>query len=121
MARVAAAGAALALAAVALSGCGVGGAVTQARQACVHIKVALALQTQSEAKGISAAQRTHLETEALTELLKATPLAAAATSADGTWNPLQTTLEEANRVPLQYEAPALTRMCQVANSATPIL
>ena len=121
MARLRTAGVALAIATLSLSGCGVGGAVTDARHACVHIKAALALETQSEAKGLSATVRNQFKTKALTELLKATPLAAAATSADGTWNPLQTTLQEANRVPLQYEAPALTRLCQIANSSTPIL
>jgi len=121
MARLGTAGVALAITALALSGCGVGGAVTQARAACVHVKAALAIQAQSEAKGLTAAQRSQLQTKALTELIKATPLAAAATTADGTWNPLQTTLQEANRVPLQLEAPALTRLCQIANSSTPIL
>ncbi len=121
MARLGLAGVTLAVAALALSGCGVGGAVADARRSCVHVKAALALQTQSAAKGLTTSQRQALQTRALTELLKATPLAAAATSADGTWNPLQTTLQEANRVPLQYEAPALTRLCQIANSSTPIL
>ena len=57
----------------------------------------------------------------MSELLKATPAAAAATSADGSWNALMTTINEAERVPLAQLVPALTRLCQVANSATPYL
>ncbi|NNN01695.1 MAG: hypothetical protein HKL86_07695 [Acidimicrobiaceae bacterium] len=57
----------------------------------------------------------------MSELLKATPAAAAATSADGSWNPLMTTINEAERVPLAQLVPALTRLCQVANSSTPYL
>jgi hypothetical protein len=89
--------------------------------ACRFIATAITLQHRSDQSGLSASTVAQLRNQALSELLHATPLAAAATSADGSWNPLQTTLEEANRVPLQFEIPALTRLCQVANSATPYL
>ena len=39
----------------------------------------------------------------MSELLKATPSAAAATSADGSWNPLMTTINEAERVPMNID------------------
>jgi hypothetical protein len=112
---------AIALTTFGLSACGVGAGVSQARAACTYVTKALKLQHESVAKGVTAAQRASLETQALNLLLRAQGDAAAATSADGSWNPLQTTIEEANRVPLQFEVPALTRICQVANSSSPYL
>jgi hypothetical protein len=55
------------------------------------------------------------------ELLKGSSAAAAATAADGSWNALQTTIQESERVPLSDLVPALTRLCQVANSSSPYL
>lgn len=112
---------ALLVASVALSSCGVGGAVDQARASCRLVDRALKLQAQSEAPGLPTAKRTALQADAMSELLKATPAAAAATSADGSWNALMTTINEAERVPLTQLVPALTRLCQVANSSTPYL
>ena len=40
---------------------------------------------------------------------------------DGSWNPLQTTINESERVPLTDLVPALTRLCKVANSQSPYL
>ena len=57
----------------------------------------------------------------MSALLKATPPAAAATSLDGSWNPLMTTINEAERVPLENLVPSLTRLCKVADSTTPYL
>ncbi|HEY5437391.1 MAG TPA: hypothetical protein VIJ99_00655 [Acidimicrobiales bacterium] len=113
--------AALAVAGVTLSSCGTGSAVSDARNSCRMVKQALALQAQSEVAGISAASRTTLEGKAMNELLKATPMAAAATSADGSWNALMTTINESERVPLQNLVPALTRLCKVADSSSPYL
>lgn len=104
-----------------LGSCGVGGAVADARQSCRGVRAALALQKKSEQPGISASQRSEFQAGAMSALLKATPSAAAATSIDGSWNPLMTTINEAERVPLSDLAPALTRLCQVADSATPYL
>jgi hypothetical protein len=55
------------------------------------------------------------------ELLKGSSAAAAATSSDGSWNALMTTIAEAERVPLQDLVPALRRLCQVADSSSPYL
>lgn len=82
---------------------------------------ALALQAQSEVAGISASSRATLQGKAMNELLKATPMAAAATSADGSWNALMTTINESERVPLQNLVPSLTRLCKVADSTSPYL
>lgn len=113
--------ASLSIGALVLSACGTGAAVTDARTACGFISKAIAIEHRSLRPGITKAAQTALSNAALSELLHATPYSAAATSADGSWNPLQTTLEEANRVPLRFEVPALTRLCQVANSQTPYL
>ncbi len=123
MARVRRASVAVTLlaAGLTLSSCGSGGAVAQARLSCGFVGRALHLQAQSEASGLTTAQREKLRADAMSELLKGTQAAANATSLDGSWNPLQTTINEAERVPLQDLVPALTRLCKVANSSTPYL
>jgi hypothetical protein len=113
--------ASLTLASVVLASCGAGGAVADARHSCVDVKLALALQLESEQPGLSARQQNALQAKALSRLLKATPSAAAATSADGTWNPLMTTINEAERVPLVDLVASLTRLCKVADSKSPYL
>jgi hypothetical protein len=113
--------AALLASALLLSSCGTGGAVADARSSCRDVARALATQQRSRAPGLSPARRIDLENLALAQLLKATPAAAAATSIDGSWNALMTTINEAERVPLANLVPALTRLCAVANSSTPYL
>ena len=111
----------LSVASVALSSCGTGGAVADARLSCQSVHQALALQAHSEIPGITASRRSALQADAMSALLKATPAASAATSIDGSWNPLMTTINEAERVPLQDLVASLTRLCQVADSSTPYL
>ncbi len=111
----------LAIGGLSLSACGSNGAVADARRACQNVAAALRLQHQSEKLGITAAQRAHLQQRALSVLLAATSAAAAATSVDGSWNPLMTTIGEAQRVPIVNLKASLTRLCQVANSSTPYL
>jgi hypothetical protein len=112
---------ALVLASVVLSSCGTNGAVADARASCVLVKRALTLQSESEAPSLTATRRNSLEGQAMSELLKATPKAADATSIDGSWNALMTTINESERVPLKNLVPSLTRLCKVADSATPYL
>jgi hypothetical protein len=112
---------ALVLASVVLASCGTSGAVTDARASCVLVKRAIALEKQSEAPSLGAAQRTTLEGEAMSALLRATPKAADATSIDGSWNALMTTINESERVPLKSLVPSLTRLCNVADSRSPYL
>jgi hypothetical protein len=107
------------LAGVLLSSCGEGGAVTDARTSCRFVHKAIALQDQSNAAGVSASRKAQLQADALSELLKGTQSAANATSADGSWNVLQTTINEAERVPLTNLIPALQNICKVANSSSP--
>lgn len=79
------------------------------------------LEVRSNEPGLSASRRAALEDRALATLLKGTPGAARATSQDGSWNPLMTTINEAERVPLVDLVPTLRRMCRVADSSTPYL
>jgi len=111
----------IALAAVGLSACGTGGAVAEARASCRDVHRALAIERRSQAPGLDAARREALANAAMAELLRGTPAAAAATSADGSWNPLMTTINEAERVPLRDLVPALTRLCALADSKEPYM
>ncbi len=119
--RAALVAAALLSAALGLSACGTGGAVADARASCVYVHHALALQARSRAPGLSGARRAALQSRAVAVLLKGTPAAARATSSDGSWNPLMTTINEAERVPLEDLVATLTRMCSIADSSTPYL
>lgn len=111
----------LVLAGSLLSACGSGGAVTDARLSCRYVHSALTLYGHSLDPTLGATSRSRLLARSLSELLRATPAAAAATSIDGSWNPLMTTINEAERVPLPELIPALRRLCGVANSSTPYL
>jgi len=112
---------AILVAGLTLSACGSGAAVANARLACKQVAVALATQKKSEVPGLSTAQVDNLQSLALAQLQKASSFAATATTSDGSWNTLQTAINESNRVPLKYLTASLTRLCQVANSDTPYL
>ena len=109
------------VAALGLSACGTGGAVADARASCVYVHRALALQARSSAPGLTTARRAALQSRAVAVLLRGTPAAARATSTDGSWNPLMTTINEAERVPFGDLVATLTRMCAIADSSTPYL
>jgi hypothetical protein len=121
LARLASVLATLTVASALLSACGSSGAIADVRRSCVDVKAALAIERQSEQPGISAHRRSTLQANALSQLLKATPSAAAATSIDGSWNPLMTTINEAERVPVSHLVDSLTRLCKVADSPNPYL
>jgi hypothetical protein len=104
-----------------LASCASSSAVADVRHSCVNVKRALALEKQSEQPGLSTTQQRQLQARALSQLLKATPSAAAATSLDGSWNPLMTTINEAERVPIAHLVASLTRLCKVADSSSPYL
>jgi len=93
--------------------------VSEARKACGFVGEALKISKQAQAA--TGAEQTRLANNAMATLIRATPFAARATSADGQWNALQTTIGEAQRVPITDLAPSLRRICQVANSASPYL
>ena len=104
-----------------LSACGTSSAVSQARSACSYVGRALHEYRQSQQPSEPSAVRAALASRALATLLRATPYAASATSADGGWNPLMTTINEAERVPLRYLVASLTSLCAIADSPDPYL
>ncbi len=112
---------AVAVASLSLSACGTGGAVASARAACTYVHRAISLEREAQSPGITSARAATLHARAVATLIAGTADAAAATSADGSWNPLMTTINEAERVPFANLVPALTRLCQVADSSTPYL
>ena len=106
---------------IVLSSCGSGGAVSDARASCRSVHAALVVEKKSQQPGLTSSQQSQFQAQAMSDLLKATQPAADATSLDGSWNPLMTTINEAERVPLQNLVPALTRLCKVADSTSPYL
>ena len=85
---------ALLVAGLTLSACGSGAAIANARLACKQVAVALATQKKSEAPGLSTTQVDALQSLALAQLQKASSFAATATTSDGSWNALQTAINE---------------------------
>jgi hypothetical protein len=104
-----------------LASCGNASATSDVRHSCVYVKHALSIEAHSQQPGLTSQRRNELENDAISELLKATPSAAAATSIDGSWGPLMTTINEAERVPISNLAAALTRLCRIADSQTPYI
>ncbi|MGH3732355.1 MAG: hypothetical protein ACRDVC_03130 [Acidimicrobiales bacterium] len=121
LARLAGVLVALTVSSALLASCGTGNATTDARHSCVFVKRALVLERESQQPGATSAHRNKLEASAMSELLKGTPSAAAATSIDGSWNPLMTTINEAERVPMPDLEASLTRLCRIADSQTPYI
>lgn len=119
-ARVAALSLALGAVTVGASACSSGDALGRGRSACNWVDTSIATLHAIPANA-TAAQRQRQTLLAQTQLLRALPDAAAATSADGGYNALQTNIQEANRVPESYLVPALVAMCKVINSSTPYL
>jgi hypothetical protein len=102
--------------ALGLSACGGAGGQQLAQQACVHVHRSVAEWRQSLAAGLTTAQVTALRNKADRELLAAMPLAAAATSADGTWNSLQTAISENSTIDEGHLVPSLDAQCAVADT-----
>ncbi len=91
------------------SACGGGGAAL-ADQACAHVQRSLELYASAKhARNPTVAN--HERRAALTELRLALGPAARAGSAGGTYQALQATLEESNRVPESYLVDALSAQC----------
>ncbi len=107
-----------ALGSLALASCGDQSALSLAREACVHVHRSIheydtALQEEGNA------QRVRDLRAATIDLQKAEPLAASATSADGRWNALMTTLSEFGQVDEGHLIQALQAQCAVADSNQP--
>ena len=112
----------LALGAVALgaSACSNGTALSDGRSACHWVTKSVST-LQAIPNDATAAQRQSHTLLAQSQLLRALPYAANATSADGSYNALMTNIQEADRVPESYLVPAFVAMCKVINSPTPYL
>ena len=117
------AGAALAVGVVAsltalLSGCSQQDALALARQACGHVARSVRLYDEGVTSPVRATARQDLQA-ANNQLQDAEPLAAAATSDNGEWNALMTTLQEIGRVDEGHLLVALKAQCAVANTPGP--
>ncbi|MEI8051900.1 MAG: hypothetical protein WCI12_10760 [Actinomycetes bacterium] len=108
------------VAGIALSACGNGAAISQAKIACDRIDHSIRdLQRATAKEGTP--EGAILKAKAQSELLSALAPAAAATSADGSFNALMTTISEAGRVPEALLVDALAAQCKVVKSNTPYL
>jgi hypothetical protein len=99
-----------------LSACGQQSGLDLARQACVHVNRSVHDFELSLAVGTSTTDAAQLRHTADVELRAALPLAAAATSDDGSWNSLMTTISESATVDESHLVPALTAQCRVAST-----
>ena len=99
-----------------LAGCGQQDGMSLARQACVHVRLSVHDFELSTRPGTSIQNGDHLRTEADEELRAALPLAAAATSDDGSLNSLMTTISEGATVDEAHLIPALKGQCALVNT-----
>jgi hypothetical protein len=111
----------LAATSVTLASCSHGAAVSEARQACAQVAVALATYRSSQAPGLSPTEVAALEARAQDQLVRALGSGGRANSADGSYGALMTNIQEASRVPIRLLVPALTRQCAQIRSAAPYL
>jgi hypothetical protein len=99
-----------------LSACGNQGGQALAQQACVHVHRSVTDYLDSTRVGTAPATVAHLQEEADQQLRAALPLAAAANSADGSWNSLMTTISESATVDEGHLLPSLRAQCVVADT-----
>jgi hypothetical protein len=104
--------------AVSLAACGggAGGGLSLARQACAHVERSITDYEAASRTGVPTATATSLLNQADRELRDALPLAAAATSDDGSWNSLMTTISEGAVVDEGHLVPALRATCASADA-----
>jgi hypothetical protein len=99
-----------------LSACGQQDGINLAQQACVHVRLSVRDYELSTKSTTSAAAVTRLRSEADVELRAALPLAAAATSDDGSLNSLMTTISESATVDEAHLIPALKGQCAMVDT-----
>jgi len=102
-------------AAFGLTACGQSG-LDLARQACVHVEHSLHDYALSSQPGLNASQVASYRGRADFQLRAALPLAAKASSADGSWNSLMTTISEGATVDEAHLEPALKAQCAAADT-----
>jgi hypothetical protein len=94
-----------------LSACGQSGQAL-AQQACTHVDRSVRDYEASTKANVAASEAARLRTQASAELRAALPLAADATSADGSMNALMTTISEGATVDEGHLVPALKSQCK---------
>jgi hypothetical protein len=114
--RFLAVAAALVGTALGLSACGGQGGQALAQQACVHVRRSVADYVLSTRSGTAPAAVAQLQDKADQELRAALPLAAAANSADGSWNSLMTVISEGATIDEGHLLPSLRAQCVVADT-----
>jgi hypothetical protein len=102
-------------AALCLSSCGQSGQAL-AQQACTHVDRSVRDYELSTQTNISVAEAARLRTRANAELRAALPLAADATSADGSLNALMTTIAEGATVDEAHLVAALKVQCKAIST-----
>ncbi len=112
------AAAAVVLSASLLSGCSTQSGLALARQACAHVAVSIR-EYQASVKDADPTRAAQQLQAAMNQLGTALPLAAQATSDDGSWNELMTTIQEGGRVSEGVLIPSLRASCQNAANGTP--
>jgi hypothetical protein len=99
-----------------LSGCSSQSGQALAQQACTHVHRSVQDFVASNKTGTPPATVAVLQQAAARELREALPLAAAANSADGSWNSLMTTISEGSTVDESHLVPALRAQCVLADT-----
>ncbi len=106
--------------ALALSSCSSQSALSLAREACGKVHSSIVAYDAAKVTTDAAARARDLK-NATNDLTAAEPLAAEATSADGQWNALMTTLNEIGQVDEGHLISALRAQCAVATTPNPVL
>ena len=97
--------------ALTLAGCGRDG-LGEARQACGFVHKGIALIHKSQAPGTTPTEADQLLRQARSAFLRGVGHAARATSANGRWNSLQTTLQLSRHGSVTNVVPTLTQQCK---------
>lgn len=114
--RVVAAAAACVVGGLALSACS-GAGTSLAEQACGHVDASIRLYDRAEHSPNAATARREAR-KATEQLAQAEQFAARATSADPSFNPLMTTIQENGRTSEANLIPALRAQCRAARHPT---
>jgi hypothetical protein len=118
--RLAIVSAAIALSAILIAACSQQSGLALARQACDRVRASI-ISYDKAFRATSQSARTLDLRKANEKLQAAEPLAAAATSNDGQWNALMTTLNEMGQVDEGHLITALRAQCAAAESNQPEL
>jgi hypothetical protein len=105
----------MAMVASVLAGCASQNGTNLARQACRHVERSLTLY-QASLHASSPAQASAQQSQAVSELRDALPIAATAAGEDGQYQALMATLDESDRLSESLLVHALSAQCAAADS-----